>query len=307
MRILRIGLVVLAVLLVLGAGAYAWLTARELPPERSAYGLELNELRRLAGSLPGAPPAEVRSELVATAEMPRGAMFAGESLFAAQLLVHQSFQVVYPDGGFLVLDAGFDAAMHAAMGRGGTHRQAGFDAVQRALGQARLVLVTHEHGDHIQGIARHAPPSALAGRLVLSAEQLANTPRLDAVDMPAVLRELDPISYERYLAVAPGAVLVKAPGHAPGSQLLYVRLGDGRELLFLGDVVWNLRAIRELHYRPRLITDLVLGEDRTAVLHQIRRLHDLDREHPEVRLVVSHDPDQREALLAAGWLVDGFR
>jgi glyoxylase-like metal-dependent hydrolase (beta-lactamase superfamily II) len=306
MRFLKIALGVLVVLLALTAGAYAYLTAREMPPELSTYRIDLREMRRLAGSLPGEPPVAVHSELVATAEMPRGAMFAGESLVEGQPMVHQSFQVVYPDGGFLVLDAGFDAAMHAAMGRGGEHRQAGFDAVQSALGRASRILVTHEHGDHLQGIARHEPPEALAGRLALTAEQLANTKRLDAVDLPAVLRETEPVAYEKYLAVAPGAVLVKAAGHTPGSQLLYVRLADGRELLFVGDVAWNMRAIRELHYRPRLITDFFLDEDREAVLHQLRRLHDLDRERPEVHVVVSHDPDQRAALLAEGLLVDGF-
>jgi len=306
MRLAKIGAAVAAVLLVVAGVAYARLTAAEMPPELSEYGLDLRRLRALAASLPGEPPARVRSELVATAQMPRGAMFAGESLLEPQPMVHQSFQVVYPDGRFLVLDAGFDAALHAAMGRGGEHFQAGFDAVQSALGRASRIFVTHEHADHLQGIARHQPPEALAGRLALTAEQLANVSRLDAVGMPDVLRALDPISYEKYRAVAPGAVLVKAPGHTPGSQLLYVRLGDGRELLFVGDVAWNMRAIRELHYRPRLITDFYLQEDRRAVLHEFRRLHDLDRWHPEVRIVVSHDPEQRRALLAEGLLVEGF-
>jgi len=306
MRLLKIGAAVLALLLVAAGVAYVRLTAREMPPEMSEYALDVRELRELAGSLPGEPPIRVRSALVATAEMPRGAMFAGESLVETQPMVHQSFQILYPDDSFLVLDAGFDAEMHAAMGRGGIHYQAAFDAVQAALGGASRIFVTHEHGDHLQGIARHEPPEALAGRLALTAEQQANVSRLDAVGMPDVLRDLEPLSYDHYLAVAPGAVLVKAPGHTPGSQLLYVRLGDGRELLFVGDVAWNMGAIRDLHYRPRLITDYYLHEDRRAVLHEFRRLHDLDRWHPEVHIVVSHDPDQRRALLAEGLLVDGF-
>ena len=305
MRIVKIGLGVLAALLVVAGAAYVHLTAREMPPEMSEYSFDLREIRRLATSLPGEPPVRVNSELVAEATLPRAGVFAGES-FDPHRMVHQSFQITYPDGRFLILDAGFDAAMHAEMDDGLPYLSIGWEKVQSALAQAEQIFITHEHGDHLQGIARHDPPEALVGRLRLTAEQLANTERLDQVDMPQVLRETEPVAYEEYLAVAPGAVLVKAAGHTPGSQLLYVRLADGGELLFIGDVAWHMDAIRELHYRPRLVTDFFLNEDREAVLHQLRRLHDLDREHPEVRIVASHDPELREALLAGGVLGTGF-
>jgi glyoxylase-like metal-dependent hydrolase (beta-lactamase superfamily II) len=305
MRIVKIGAVVLVVLLVVAALAWRHLNAREMPPEMSRYLLDVRELRRLAGGLPGDPPVRVHSERVAEATLPLGAVFAGRG-FAPHPMVHQSFQILYPDGHFLVLDSGFDRAMHAEMDGDLPYHEQGWQNVQAALARADAIYVTHEHGDHLQGIAAHRPPEELVGRLHLTAEQLANTGRLDAVDLPAVLRETEPLAYEEYRAVAPGAVLVKAPGHTPGSQMLYVRLADGRELLFIGDVAWHMDAIRELHYRPRLVTDYFLNEDREAVLNQFRRLHDLDRMHPEVRIVVSHDREQRAALLGEGLLVDGF-
>jgi glyoxylase-like metal-dependent hydrolase (beta-lactamase superfamily II) len=100
-------------------------------------------------------------------------------------------------------------------------------------------------------------------------------------------------------------VLLPAPGHTPGSQIVYVRLRDGREALFLGDVAWNAEQIRKLHYRPRIVT-FVLGEDRRQVLAQFRALHELAAAQPEVVQVVSHDARQRRELLASGLLVDGF-
>jgi len=304
MRALKIGLGVLAGLLVLAGAGWLWLTAAEAPPGRSEFPLDVAEIRRLAGSLPGPAPLRVNSELVAEATLPRAAVFAGES-FEPQRMVHHAFQIVFPDR-FLILDAGFDRAMHQEMDGGLPYHPQGWERVQAALGRAAMIFITHEHGDHLQGIARHPPPEALVGRLRLTREQLANTERLDQVAMPAVLRETEPLVYETYLAVAHGVVLIKAAGHTPGSQIVYVRTQDGRERLFIGDVAWHMDAIRNLHYRPRLVTDFFLGEDRRAVLHQLRALHDLAGSHPEVQIVVSHDPQQREALLESGALGPRF-
>jgi len=58
--------------------------------------------------------------------------------------------------------------------------------------------------------------------------------------------------------------------------------------LFVGDVVWNYDAITQLKYRPRLITDLFLGEDRAAVLAQIRALR-IRHDAQDIPIVVSHD------------------
>jgi glyoxylase-like metal-dependent hydrolase (beta-lactamase superfamily II) len=100
-------------------------------------------------------------------------------------------------------------------------------------------------------------------------------------------------------------VLLAAPGHTPGSQMIYVERADGRAALFLGDVAWNGEQIRALRYRPRHVT-FFLGENRAQVLDEFRALHELGRSHPELTQVVSHDPAQREALLADGLLVDGL-
>ncbi len=305
-RFLKVVLAVVAVLLLLGGGAFAWLTAREEAPERSDYALDLEELRRLADSLPGARPSEVRSELVADAFLPRGALYAGESLFEPHPMVHQVFQVRWPDGSTLLVDTGFPEALLAQMSEGSVFHGAGFEKVLAALGAATHIVVTHEHFDHLGGLAAYAHPGGLAGRLHLTREQLADARALDEAGLPPELRALAPRAYDRVLALAPGVVLVKAPGHTPGSQLVYVRTAEGRELLFIGDVAWHTDQLARLHYRPRLVTDLFMGEDRAAVLAQFRALHDLMGAHPELLVVVSHDRDQRERLIASGALRDGI-
>src|SRR6185369_13776372 len=114
-----------------------------------------------------------------------------------------------------------------------------------------------------------------------------------------------PLEYDHYLPIAPGVVLIKSPGHTRGSQMIYVGLAVGTEFIFMGDVAWQLDQIRQLWYRPRLVTDFFLGEDRAAVLAQFRALHDLP-DRPPVQLVASHDVAQRRDLIDAHLLGEHF-
>jgi glyoxylase-like metal-dependent hydrolase (beta-lactamase superfamily II) len=131
---------------------------------------------------------------------------------------------------------------------------------------------------------------------------------MNAVKMPDSLQKaLTPLEYEKYYALAPGMVLVKAPGHTPGSQLVFVKLASGKELLFIGDVAWHMTQLHELWYRPRLVTDLYLHENRNQVLNEFRTLHDLGASEPALQIVVSHDLDQRGELIKSGVLGDRFQ
>ena len=83
---------------------------------------------------------------------------------------------------------------------------------------------------------------------------------------------------------------------------MYVRLESGKELLFIGDVAWHMDQLRELWYRPRLVTDLFIHENRDQVLAEFRTLHDLAEKEPALVIVVSHDVDERKDLIAKGVL-----
>lgn len=300
-RFVRIALRVVVVLLALGFVGYRYLLGRTAVPEESTYALDLVELRRLAASLPGERPLRVNHEQVALGSLPRGAIFAGESIRTPEPMTHGAYQVVYPDG-YLVIDSAFDEAGLAAMNPDFELSADGYAAVQRALAGARKIVLTHEHADHSGGFASYASPENLVGRLELTREQLANTEQLASARFPTSLASaLTSIDYETALALAPGVVLVKAAGHTPGSQMVFVQLASGKEYLFLGDVAWHMDQIRELWYRPRLVTDFFLGEDRDAVMAQFRTLHELDGTGT-VELVASHDVDQRKALLESGAL-----
>jgi glyoxylase-like metal-dependent hydrolase (beta-lactamase superfamily II) len=295
-----------AVLALAGAGLWSWLDASEPVPEQTSYRIDLDELHRLAASLPGPKPRAIRSLRVADAALPRGVIFAGEP-FTPQPNVHQVFQLVWDDR-FALIDTGFPPALFervSAFGDGtGRYHDEAWPQLSRALAAADFIVVTHEHFDHLAGAS--SLPEERASHLRLNARQRENTRALDESQLPAALRgALTPLPEAPAQALAPGVVLLAAPGHTPGSQLVYVERADGRAALFLGDVAWNAGQIQKLHYRPRHVT-YVLGENRAQVLDEFRALHELGTSHPEIAQIVSHDPEQRAALLADGLLAEGF-
>jgi glyoxylase-like metal-dependent hydrolase (beta-lactamase superfamily II) len=68
-----------------------------------------------------------------------------------------AFQVEYRDG-FVMVDAGMDRAVHHFFEKNGPQPfdDSAANKVALAVQAAKLIVVTHEHGDHIAGTIRNA-------------------------------------------------------------------------------------------------------------------------------------------------------
>jgi len=184
-----------------------------------------------------------------------------------------------------------------------------FTRVLTAMEQAKLVVVTHEHYDHLGGVAAHPKLEALAGTVIkLSKEQLADvTKRKPLIISDAMAAKLTTLSSDPLVAVAPGVVLIKMPGHTPGTLAAFVRRDDGTEYLFVSDVAWHEANWKQVRERARLVTQVFLGEDRNAVLAQLAAIKALAQHEPNLTVVPGHDGVVMERLLTGGALVSRFQ
>lgn len=300
----RIALVFVA-LLVIAAGAYYWLIDESHAPKNSNFALDIGKIRQLANSLPGAKPQEIRVEEVAKYRFPSFAVIAGTGWANLTLPVY-SYELVYPDH-TAIIDTAMDGKL-AQTTSAASFDNAAYERMQQALDNSSLIVITHEHPDHLGGIYAQPNLTDILKKTRLSREQVSHPEFMAQAALPAqVLSSYQPLDYDQYFAVAPGMVLIKAPGHSPGSQMVFVKEENGTEFLFLGDVAWQIRNIDEIRERARLVTWHMLHENRTQVFAQLAALHSLKQTEPGIHLVPGHDGDTISALTANHSLISEFK
>ena len=105
------------------------------------------------------------------------------------------------------------------------------------------------------------------------------------------------LSYGRYYPVAPGMVLIKAPGHSPDMQMVYLRLQSGREYLHSIDAAWNEANIRDVKGKAAPW----VKEDVAAVMAQLRWLNRaLTTDEPQLHILVTHDGELLDRMIGGG-------
>jgi len=210
----------------------------------------------------------------------------------------------------MIVDAGFDRETWTQFFRdsSATYWQDRYDKVQLALRGAELIVLTHEHWDHAAGVERGAYLNQVAPRTLVTQAQLNSMlepPASPYVRLPAdSIPRYQSIEFERLHAIAPGVVLISAPGHSPGSQMVFVRLASGREVILVGDLVWNMAGLeRNLQRSEAASRDL--KEDREAVQRQIDWIRRITADQ-RIVAIPCHDKRWLESLTTMGLITDGL-
>lgn len=269
----------------------------------------LAKARAAARVVPGDLPHSLRYLKFAGFKTPlSGAVGgAGDEVVEGAYVV---FQVRYSQG-WIMVDAGVDREVETDTSV--TIYEDRYQRVQEALRGANLILVTHEHHDHVAGVIHTPARDIIAPKTLLTRTQVqtlrSQLPRRIPLGS-SPLTHLTPrdaarylvIDYDQLYPIAPGVVLLKAPGHTPGSQMVYVRLASGQEVLLVGDIAWFMAGIERRLQKPQAVSR-EMREDRATLQDQLDWLSGLTkRQH--IVLVNCHDDAWLRSLVRRGILKD---
>jgi glyoxylase-like metal-dependent hydrolase (beta-lactamase superfamily II) len=261
---------------------------------------DLATIRAMSMALPGALPLAVNGVRVAASIRPRKFVIAGGD-DTPVTMPRTAFQVIYPDCS-VMLDSGLDKATHDSFSpdKPEPYYADEFATLQRALDQARLIVLTHHHADHVAGVVSASNFAELAAKTIISmdvADCLMNTPHRPHLKLAqAAIAQFIVLDYPHYYPVAPGIVLIRAPGHSTDSQMVFIRLQSGQEILHSVDSAWIMDNILEVKGKAAPW----VKEDVPAVMAQLRWLKAVHETEKNITILVTHDDGLFERLTKNG-------
>ena len=287
----RLNIILLSLALLFGL-PYYWYLLDNSGADLPAKPITIAQLRSLAASMPGTAPAAVQLEWTGYRRIPGNIMVAGAGI-KRKLVGYMAFRLPVSGGKPVMIDSGLTAEDARSMQV--EHHFDGAQArVEQALDEAGLILVTHEHLDHLGALVRHGGP-ALMQTARLNAAQLPPTPWAAKLPWQGTLPPAR-LSTGAPFAVAPGVVVIPAPdSHTAGSQMIYVHLADGREVLFAGDVSSFAQNWLELRGRSRALQAWLVPENRAEVFAWLKTIQAWKVQAPGLIVLPGHDIE---------WIVD---
>lgn len=288
----RFNFALLAVLLIVGL-PLAWLHLDNPRQPVAPFDLTVEQLRALAGEVPGRPPERIEVTQVGERSVPGNLYAAGSGIRQRRYAV-LSFRLLVPGTSPVIVDTGTTRELAAAgnLSHFDPLRQM---AVERNMRQASIILATGSEPLTLGGLAGLAgtPDSAPAlSRSRLNAAQVPRSTNTGTLPWPhnLVLRPAIELAGPPQ-AAAPGIVVIPAGSVLPGAQMVYVRLGNGREHILAGDIVPLRVSLDELRARSNQLQLNEPGTSRTEQMRWLVTLKRMERAAPGLLVIPGHDHD----------------
>lgn len=239
--------------------------------------------------------------------------YSGGSFFKKKEMIHPSFLITHNDEQFL-FDAGLGVAASAEFKTdmpwwakplmGFTQFGNLIDQFRGKEGSINRIIPSHLHFDHISGALDFPNTEVWATEterdFFLSDKSFSNFPSTKRPTTKWHIFKWTAIKYRGYeksldIYGDDSIVLVSMPGHTPGSLGMFMNFKNGDIVFFVGDTVWNNKAIESL--APKFfISRWMVDNDAASVSKQIEHLHALKKEFPNILIVPTHDLKQANEL-----------
>ena len=262
--------------------------------------LNLSRIRALVAAQPGPLPVAVNAARVAMSVRPKKFVIEGGDETPTSM-PRTAFQLVYLNHS-VMLDSGLDQETHDSFGKGNKepYYPDEFEKLARALNRADAIILTHYHADHVGGVVTASNRAELAAKTFVNrhtAKLMVETPhRPNLALSEEEIIDFILFDYEEHYPIMPGVVMIKTPGHSPDSQMLFIRLQNGREYLHSVDTAWNMQNIVQMKGKaaPWVV------ENTAQIAVQLKWLNGLLSDEPDLTILVTHDDDQLERVMADG-------
>jgi glyoxylase-like metal-dependent hydrolase (beta-lactamase superfamily II) len=258
---------------------------------------------------PASPPKEMAVFKIMTGVNHRSAAFGyrGGSFFDKRDFTMDVLLIKHPKGDLLI-DAGLgrDSRVHFKSLPWYFRAITDFDPGRSAADQLKDVgydedslkgiLLTHTHWDHVSGI-----PDFNKTPVWINKEErhFIN----DGKQLTALIRSFPNVQYKEYAftdtpylnfpksydVYGDGAiVIVPAPGHTPGSVVIFIALPSGERLAMIGDLAWQQEGVLEREERPW--PQRTMGDDNPEqVRENLLRMAAIANRFPQITIVPAHD------------------
>jgi glyoxylase-like metal-dependent hydrolase (beta-lactamase superfamily II) len=265
---------------------------------------------RLAGDLPAAfPPPEMSLIQLPTGVTHRSAAFAyrGGSFFDKRDFSMTALLVKHPRGDLLI-DTGFGRDIEAQIRamplffravtsyRRTRAASEQLDAMGYDRKGLRAIPLTHAHWDHASGVSDFPETPVWVTK-----EEIRFIK--DGGWLTALIRNSPGVRFVEYgfeggvYLGFPGShdvygdgaiVIVPAPGHTPGSVVIFLALPNGKRYAMIGDLAWQREGVSYRAERPWL--QRTLGDwDPALVRESLLRMAAIEERFPGITIVPAHD------------------
>jgi len=255
------------------------------------------------------PPAEMAIFQLPTGVTHRNAAFAyrGGSLFDKRAFSMTAVLVRHPQGDFLI-DTGFGRDIDAhflqmpwafrvitSFERSRSAAEQ-LDAAKYDRSRLRGIILTHAHWDHVSGIAEFAQTPVW-----VNAEERGFIK--NGGSLTAVLRGFPNVNYHEYqfkenpylgfeksldIFGDGSVVIVPAPGHTPGSVIVFLTLTNKKRYAMIGDLAWQREGVFEREERP-WVQRTFADHNPALVRESLLRMAAIMKRYPEMTLVPAHE------------------